>query len=456
MIEFLTVNYKDFIYMNKKIALSLLVALSLNAMDLNETVKEALLHNNSLKKVILDKKEAKQNRDLKKSQNFGRFDLKVDYDHYNNARTLVPLTPMDIAASPTGAYEIPTTNDLVSTGVSYTVVLFDGFAKQNSYKISDLAYKNSTLKIKLSREELIYNVRSLYLSLLSLQEQLNAQEKYVESQNRLYEYVLKEYDLGSKSKLDTLEAKNSYVEALSSKKKIEANIAILKASLSKLIASNKFDKAEKITISFNEDAQQNPDIKKLSRFKLAEFSKNIAQKRVDSAKASYYPKIDLSTYYGYSMGPNATTNTYSATGTTYLNEGDFNSENIWQVGLHLKWNIYDFGVKSASVQKEKIALLKSKIDINDVKLELTKNLKIAKSKVALAKADYISLKSQYELLVAIQEAQKIKYENSALSLTDLLATEAKEALVYAKMVNAKYEYQKARYYIEYLLEKGEK
>ena len=456
MIESFTIIYKDFIYMDKKIALSLLAALSLNAMNLDETIKEALLHNNSLKKVVLDKKEAQENRNFKKSQNYGRFDLKVDYDHYNNARTLAPLTPMDIVSSPTGAYQMPTTNDLISTGVSYNVVLFDGFAQQNSYKISDLAYKNSALKIKLSREELIYNVRSLYLSLLSLQEQLEAQKKYVNSQNRLYEYVLKEYELGSKSKLDTLEAKNSYTEALSIKKKIEANINILKASLSQIIASNKFDKAEKITINFNDHGEVNPAFQQLSRFKLAEFSKDIAEKKLASAKATYYPKIDFSAYYGYSMGPNATTNTFPATGVTYLNKGDFNSENIWQVGLHLKWNIYDFGAKSANVQKEKISLLKSKIDIDDVKLELDKSLKIAKSKVALAKADYASLKSQYELLVAIQEAQKIKYENNALTLTDLLDTEAKEALVYAKMINAKYEYQKAKYYIEYLLEKGEK
>ena len=442
--------------MNEKIVLSLLLVVSLNAMSLDKTLKEALLHNNSLKKVVLAKEEAKQNKNLKKDQNFGRFDLKVDYDHYNNARTLAPLTPMDIVSSPTGAYEMPTTNDLVSTGVTYNVVLFDGFAQRNSFKISDLAYKNSTFKIKLAKEELIYNVRSLYLSLLSLQEQLNAQEKYVSSQNRLYKYVAKEYALGSKSKLDTLEAKNSYTEALSSKEKIEANIEILKATLSKMIASDKFDKAEKIDIRFDEGLQQKLDIENLSRFKLAEFSKSIAERKLDSAKASYYPKIDLSTYYGYSMGPNATTNTFPTTGVTYLNEGDFNSENIWQIGIHLKWNIYDFGAKSANVQKEKISLLKSKIDIDDVKLELTKSLKIAKSKVALAKADYTSLKSQYELLVAIQEAQKIKYENNALTLTDLLATEAKEALVYAKMINAKYEYQKARYYIEYLLEKGEK
>jgi outer membrane protein TolC len=443
--------------MKTKIILSfLLIAASLSAMSLDETLKEALLHNNSLKKVILNKEEAQHNKDSKKAQNFGRFDLNVNYDHYNNARTLAPLTPMDIVSSPTGAYEMPTTNDLISAGVAYNVVLFDGFAKQKSYQISDLAYKNATLKIKLSKEELIYNVRSLYLSLLSLQEQLKAQEKYVNSQYKLYTYVLKEYELGSKSKLDTLEAKNSYVGARSNKEKIEANIDILKASLSMMIGSNKFDKAEDIPVSFDENARQTLDIENLSRFKLAEFSKSIAEKKLESAEASYYPKIDLSTYYGYSMGPNATTNTYPATGVTYLQKGDFNSENIWQIGLHLKWNIYDFGVKSASVQKEKIALLKSKIDIDDVKLELEKNLKIAKSKLLLAKSDYQSLKSQYNLLAEIQKAQKVKYENSALTLTDLLDTEAKEAITYAKMINAKYEYQKAKYYIEYLLEKGEK
>ena len=442
--------------MNKVIVLSLLLGVSLSAMSLDETVKEALSHNNALKKIILDKDAAEQNRDLKKSQNFGRFDLKVDYDHYNNARTLAPLTPMDIVSSPTGAYQMPTTNDLVSTGVAYNVILFDGFAQQNSYKISDLAYKNSTFKIKLSREELIYNVRSLYLSLLSLQEQLDAQEKYVNSQKQLYTYVVKEYELGSKSKLDTLEAKNSYTEALSFKEKIEANIEILKASLSKIIASKNFDRAEKIDIRFHEEEKSKVDIEKLSRFKLAEFSRNITEKKLESTEALYYPKVDLSAYYGYNMGPNATTNTFPSTGVTYLSKGDFNSENIWQIGVHLKWNIYDFGTKSASVQKEKISLLKSKIDMDDVKLDVVKNLKIAKSKVALAKADYASLKSQYELLVAIQKAQKIKYENSALTLTDLLDTEAKAALVYAKMINAKYEYQKAKYYIDYLLEKGEK
>lgn len=428
----------------------------LSAMSLDETVQEALLHNNSLKKATLNQEQAKYTKELQHNQNFGRFDIVAGYDHYNKARTLAPLTPMDIVSSKTGAYEMPTTNDLFSAGIAYNVILFDGFAKQNAYEISDLAYKNSTFQVKLAKEELIYNVRSLYLSLLSLQEQLEAQKKYADAQKQLYEYVVQEYQLGSKSKLDLLESKNAYTEALSVQEKITANIDILKATLSKIIVSKKFDKAQSVAIDFDETTNTKNSIEDLTRVQLAQFAQTINQKKLDSAQSSYYPTIDMSAYYGYNMGPNATTNTYPLTGTTYIDKGEFNSENIWQVGIHLKWNIFDFGVKSANVQKEKIALLQSTLEQDDVKLEIEKNLQIAKSKLLLAKADYNSLESQYELLVEIDKAQKIKYENNAITLSELLDTEAKTALIYAKMINAKYEYQKAKYYIEYLLEKGEK
>ncbi len=54
--------------MNKKIVLTLLLGVSLSAMSLEETLKEALLHNNSLKKVVLDKEEAKENKNFNKAQ----------------------------------------------------------------------------------------------------------------------------------------------------------------------------------------------------------------------------------------------------------------------------------------------------------------------------------------------------------------------------------------------------
>ena len=207
----------------------------------------------------------------------------------------------------------------------------------------------------------------------------------------------------------------------------------------------------------NEKAQnESTNIETLERYRLYKLKSDVAAKKVATAYANYYPKIDFSSYYGYSIGPNATTNTSPTTGVTYIEKGDFNSEKIWQVGLHLKWNLFDFGSRSALVQKEKLALMSSKLDEADVKLEIDKDLKIAKSKLSLAKAEYNASKSQYELLHEIVKAESVKYDNNAVTLTDLLDYQAQEKLAYSKMISSKYEFQKAKYYIDYLLERGEK
>jgi len=422
-------------------------------MSLDETIQKALLHNNTLKKISLEIEQSKENRASKKAQNFGRIDLIANYDHYNNARTLAPLTPMDIVGG-NGAYTMPTTNDLMTAGVAYNVVLFNGFAQQNSYKISDILYKNSIIQSKLGHEELIYNIRTLYLSLLSLDEQLQAQKAYSKAQYQLYEKIEASYELGSKSKLDTLKAKNSYEASLSNEQKIQANIEILRATLTTLIGGEEFKDEENIAIDMNQEKNnQLQSIDSLNRYKLYQLKSDVASKKLDSAYAPYYPKVDFSSYYGYSMGPNATTNTLN--GVTYLNKGDFNSEEIWQIGVHLKWNIFDFGSRSSIVEKEKLALLSSKLDEADVKLEINKNLKVARSKLSLAKANFNAAKSQYELLHEIVKVESVKYDNNAVTLTDLLDYQAQEKLAYSKMISSKYEFQKAQYYIDYLLERGE-
>jgi len=426
-------------------------------MSLDETIEKALLHNNSLKQISLDVEESKANRTAKKAQNFGRIDLIANYDHYNNARTLSPLTPMDIVGGTDGAYKIPTTNDLVTAGVAYNVVLFNGFAQQNAYKISDVLYKNSIIKSKLGHEELIYNVRSIYLSLLSLDEQLQAQKAYSKAQYDLYRKIESAYEIGSKSKLDTLKAKNAYEASLSNEQKIQANIEILRATLTSLIGGEEFGSEEAVVIDIAAKKDNTLEsVDSLNRYRLYQLKSDIATKKLDSSYASYYPKVDFSSYYGYSMGPNATTNTSPITHKTYLDKGDFNNETIWQVGIHLKWSLYDFGSRSANVQKEKLALMSAKLDEADVKLEIDKNLKVAKSKLLLAKANFNAAQSQYELLHEIVRVESVKYDNDAVTLTDLLDYKAQEKLAYSKMISSKYEFQKAQYYIDYLLERGEK
>lgn len=436
----------------------------LEAMSLDETIQYALVHNNALKQANISIQRSKSIRDVKQAQKFGSVNALASYDYYSDARTLTPLTPMSIVSSPDGSYKIPTTQNMFSVGIAYNVVLFDGFKQQNSYKISDLQYKVSSIKTLLAREEVIYNVKNLYLSLLASQELLDAQHLYTSSQRKLVDKISQELELGSKSKLDYLKAKSSLTSSELQEASLKSNISILKATLSSFMGDKTFDKTEPIEISldarvaFDEETQE---LNSLKRYKASELNVQASQRKKAQAKSAYYPKIDFSAYYAQNFGPNDTQNRVPLTsaaptaGQTLIDKGEFNNEESYQIGLHLKWNIFDFGGTSALNEEAKLAYLQAKLESNNVEIELRKNLITAQNKIELAEQEHKHSLIQYELLSETYKMEKVRYENDALSLTDLLDTSAKKELSYAQMINAKYSYQKANYYLDYLLEKGD-
>ena len=450
--------------MRNLLLLSLTLFTALQAMSLDETISYALEHNNALKQAEVSIAYSRSVRDSKQAQKFGRLDALASYDYYNNARTLTPLTPMSIVGSPDGAYTIPTTQNMFSVGIAYNVVLFDGFSQQNSYKISDLQYKVSSIKSSLGREELIYNVRNIYLSLLGAQEQLEAQNLYTVSQKRIAQKIAKELELGSKSKLDYLRAQSSVTASESQVASIVSNIEILKATLSSLMGDKSFDKTEDIDIELQDSIVSEYSEEKLhslKRYKAAELNVAASQRKQDQAQSAYYPHIDFSAYYGQNFGPNDTTNTVPLTssaptaGQTLIDEGDWNSDENYQIGVHLKWNILDFGQASALSEGAKISYLQAKLESQSVSIELRKNIISAKNKITLALAQFNNAQIQYELLDETQKMEQVRYDNDALSLTDLLNTNARKELAHVQMINAKYSYKKANYYLDYLLEKGD-
>jgi len=450
--------------MRNLLLLSFTLFTSLQAMTLDATISYALEHNNALKQTALSIEYSKSMRETKKAQKFGRLDALASYDYYNNARTLTPLTPMSIVGSPDGAYTIPTTQNMFSVGIAYNVVLFDGFAQKNSYKIADLQYKSAAIKSSLGREELIYNVRNLYISLLAAQEQLEAQNLYTLAQDRIAKRIKKEMELGSKSRLDMLRAQSSVAASVSQVASIGSNIAILKATLSSLMGDKVFDKTEPIEITLPEvlsfDASS-ADLHSLKRYQASELNVQASQKKKEQAASAYYPHVDFSAYYGQNFGPNDTTNvvpltsTASTAGETVIDEGDWNNDANYQIGVHVKWNILDFGQTSALNEAARVSYLQAKLESNGVAIELRKSIMTAQSKIKLAKAQYINAQVQYNLLNETQKMEQVRYDNNALSLTDLLDTSAKKELTYVQMINAKYNYKKANYYLDYLLEKGE-
>ncbi len=412
-------------------------------LTLQESVDRALQNNPDILKQELDYKSTRLNYQEQSSKDYGKFNAIGSYTHYNLPRTLVPLTPASILTDPTA---VATTKDLMSLGVSYDVVLFTGFAQKRSLEISSLQTEMSQAKMQLAQEELIYNVKSLYTNILALQAQKKAQERYILALASLHKNIQDEVKLGKKSKLEALKSAASLEDAKNIKSSLQSNITILRASLASLMDSEDIGTLDDISIHLSHTLPE-ADFDALQRFKLSSIEIQKSNKNIKKSDASYYPQVGLSGYYGQNFGPNDDSN---------KNSGDWHNEEIWQAGVNLKWNIYDFGGRDSTSQKAKIQALSAKLQDSKTRLEFKKMLIQAESKIASALQSYKSVNAKLALVSESEKIEQIRYDNGASDINDLLLAKASLQLTKSQLISVKYQYQIEKYYLEYLLEQGDK
>ena len=431
-------------HLSKLLLLSSL-ALNVSALTLDEAIDTALNNSTDLKKISMNVDAAKSDVKEKKSANFGRVDLLASYTHYNIARTLAPLTPASMTP------DIATTQDLMSAGVAYNVELFSGMATTRSIEIAAIQKEVAKNLKKLTKEQLIYNVKTLYVNILALKAQREAQSLYAKALESLHKDILLRVELGNAAKLDELKSSADLNRALSKLQEIQSNIEILKATLASVMMVDSISDLEPITIDLanvdmNKENYQET-LAKTTKIKVAELDIQKKEKLKEKASAMYYPKISFSAYYGQSAGINDDTNP---------NSGDFENQEIWQAGVDLKWNIFDFGKTSSLNQKSKIAQMQSRLDSLKTKRDLERSLSEALSKIELSIKSYESAQSELSLMEETQKIEQLRYDNGASDINDLLYAKARYQLAKSSFINAKYNYQNAKNYLDYLLEKGQK
>ena len=438
-----------------KVALPLAVALQLvctvipgHAFTLEECVQLALENNPDLQKQQLNLKIAQEDVADQKSQNFGKLDIIGSYTYYNLPRTLAPLTPASIAS---GAAEVPTTQDLFVAGVVYEVPLFTGFAQTRSVEVADLQKEMAGATLKLSREQLIYNVRILYVNILSLQAQEEAQASYVEALQRLYDDITRELALGKKARIDQLKAAADLKNAQARREQIAANVKITKGTLASLLNIDQIPALKGIDLSPESIVVAQDDFTDqfsgLQRLRAAQLATEKNSKLVEKAKATQYPQLVFNTSYGQNFGPNDSSNKYS---------GDWENQEVWQAGLNLKWNVFDFGGSKAKVQKARTLERQSRYEQTKTELELKRALQEAVTKINTAVTDYNSAHEELAMTRETEAIEQVRFEQGAADINDLLYAKARNQLALSRFTGAGYSYKTAWFYLEYLLENGEK
>ena len=427
----------------------LLLTVPLFSSTLDGLIAHAMKNSTVVKKSQAEIELSKANLDESTSAHYGSVDLVASYTHFNLPRTQAPLTPASII---NGDWtEIPTTQDLFGTGVMYSVPLFTGFAQTRQVEMDALATQVSQSKLSLTKEQLVFNVASLYLTILSIQDMKSAQKKHVETLKKLKNMIANEVEFGKKPQIDLLKAKNDLQGNEAYFAVLEGNIAITKASLASLVGINRIGTVAPIKVSVKKPMYsinkllENSD--SLNKIVITDLNLKKTEKGIEKSESSLLPQVDLNSYYGYNYGENDS---------SHPRAGDFEDTNIWQVGVNATWKIYDFGKRDAVTQQAKIASMKAKLDKRQTLLDLKKSLIEAYEKMKQEYANHKSNMTQLELAKKSETIEKVRYDNGVSTINDLLYSKSQTHIATAKLIESKYNYKKGKFYMDYLLERGVK
>ncbi len=414
-------------------------------LTLEEAVALALKNNPDLQRQQMNRALSEGDLSGKKSQNFGKIDVVAAYGHYNLPRTLAPLTPASIFKDPTA---VPTTQDLFATGIMYEVPLFTGFAQQRSVEVAALEKEMAGAAIKLSREQLIYNVKTLYVKILSLQVQKEAQREYHMALQGLYDTISFEVKLGKKARVEQLKAAADLENAGVKTKQISGNIRIMKATLASLLNLDTITTLENLSVEMLAPGKtgSNKEIQELERYRSATLDVEKKARLVEKSKAAYYPQVFFNSFYGQNFGPNDSSN---------LNEGDWHNQEVWQAGVNLKWTVFDFGSRKTARQMAAIRKQQSQRGRLKTELELKRSLSEAIINIEMAMDAFQSAETELALTRETEIIEQTRFDKGATDLNDLLYAKARNQLALSRSITARYTFRNACFYLDYLLENGE-
>ena len=426
----------------RQLFLLLFISVSVYADTLNGLIDYATKHSTVIKQNQAQLTLSTLKRKASQAQNYGELNVVGDYTHYNIERTLAPLVPSSISSgSP-----ITTSKDIYSAGLKYTVPLFTGFAQTRQIEIEHIAEQISLASVKLTKEQLAYNIRSLYLSILAQQEIRKAQHIYVKALQKLSKQIAYEVELGKKANIDLLKARSDVQAARTQKEVLSSHIETTKASLSALVGK-RVKKLRPVKIKMKKPhysvSRLYAKTVHLAKVKVENMAVKKADKMIAKTKATSLPQVNLAAYAGKNYGEDIATN-------------HWDDETLWQVGINVSYNLVDFGKRDIATQQAKIAKMQAGFKKEQTLLDLKKLLTQGVEKVKQSYAEYLGNRAQYRLSKKAQHIEQVRYDNDASTLNDLLLAKGKTWLAQAKVIESKYTYQKSKYYIDYLMERGAK
>lgn len=420
-----------------RLLFSLLLTLSAHAITLEEVVRLSIENAPKLQELSYQQKIHEAQQRTVSATQYGSFDVVAQAEKHNLPRTLAPLTPSTISP------DIASTTEPMGAGVSYSVQLFSGYAHTSAIAMEQLMSESVASHARLTKEQILFNVKTLYMSALGVKKKIEAQDRFIVWLEDFVTLTQEELSLGRRSQLDLLRVKTTLSSQEGVLVNLQSNYATLLATLQSY-TNTPIDTLEAPNLtrfSFSTDET----IEDLERLRGFDTQGRILEKALQKQQSTHYPQLYFYGYYGQNFGYNDETNPH---------EGDFENQEVWHAGLRLTYNLFDFGSKAAASEVLQTQILQKKTQKEQARRELKRDLEIIATKAEALQKELRSKEEELSLVAKSLEIESLRLHHGATSMSDFLELKAQHALLEASVIDSGYEITKLIIHQEYLLEQG--
>jgi outer membrane protein len=385
--------------------------------DLTSIIDFALKNNPDMRNASKNMEIEQYETDIARANRMPRIDLgggvtRFRYDTY--------LTPMVVKSSSGAGIDYPVYRRTIwDAGVSFKLPLFKGGRLYRAVTVAEMKKTVAHDTYRMTRQELIYNLTSVYCKIVQLEKLLDANDQSVrqlESHKRNVELFL---ETGAVPKLDLLKTDVELSHAIENRLTVKNNLAGTSELLKVLMGVD--DVNTEITVVHEEttdwaypDLEESMDRAFSGRPDYAAVRKKklIMEERVKMAEGKRLPEISAAGEYTAKAG----------------NQTSF-KEN-WNYGVRFTIPFFDGGSIRAEIKKERAELEKVKEEERALKLLINQEVRNAHLYISNA-LERIEVAGK-----AIESAQEnlkvetLKYNTGAGTSTDVI--DAQTALLRAE------------------------
>jgi outer membrane protein len=331
-----------------------------------------------------------------------------------------------------------TSTQSVSTGVSSSIVLFNGLANVSNIAQAKLNRQASELDLARSRETVVFTVLSNYLTLIAQQEQLSVRQSSLAAQDTLERQVQEFVNAGTRSIADLYQQQASVASARLALVEAERAVELAKIDL---VQTLKLDPAGSyqfvvppldstgprartmdMTTMLARALQQRRDVDALqSRLHASETS-------VKAAGATAWPTLSLSVGYNSSYA--------STADAAFFNQLD--QRRGGSIGLSASFPIFDRFTSHINSERAHIQQQNAEIALDNLRQQVGLQIRRALLDNVSAQAQLAAAQAQTRAADLSLEAAQERYRAGAATLVEVTQARATSVQAASALVSARY------------------